>query len=100
MCSFYEVGSVGQRDTRGVQCVPELVQPLNIEKQTASLKSPGLLWGPSGAFVRMHSNVSCIKKPRNYYAQATDVDPSVSHVLYPSYVHCGIVTDLLLGLIL
>ncbi|XP_024963235.1 uncharacterized protein LOC112503429 isoform X2 [Cynara cardunculus var. scolymus] len=76
-----EVGYVGQRANNAMQCMPDLVQPLNIEKQTASLKSPGLLWRPMGAVVEMLSSVSCIKISRNYHPQATDIDSSVPHAL-------------------
>ncbi|KAJ9557602.1 hypothetical protein OSB04_012216 [Centaurea solstitialis] len=76
-----EVGYVGRRANNGVQCMPDLVQPLNIEKQTASLNSPGLLWRPMGAVVEMLSSVSCIKISRNYHPQSTDTDSSVPHAL-------------------
>lgn len=87
MCSSYEVGCVADRANYGMQCIPDLIQPLNMEKQTSLLKSPGNLWRAIGASVVMPSNVSCIKISRRYDAQATDADSSVSHSLYPSDVH-------------
>lgn len=77
----YEVGSVEHHAINGLQCMPDLVKPLNTEKETSSLKSPGLIWRPIGALVQMPSNVSCIKTPRNHHYQATDADSSPSHAL-------------------
>nr|XP_043618271.1 DDB1- and CUL4-associated factor 4-like protein 1 isoform X2 [Erigeron canadensis] len=80
MFRCYEVGSVMERDgIIGWEIVPDLLQPTNIEKQTASLKSPGPVYSPH--LFQMGSNISCIKIPRNYDPQATDVDSSVSHAL-------------------
>ncbi|CAI9259747.1 unnamed protein product [Lactuca saligna] len=73
----YEVGSIGEHAINGLQCMPNLVHPMNIEKETASLKSPGLIWRPIGALVQMPSNVSCINLPRNYHS----IDSSTSHAL-------------------
>ncbi|XP_071711193.1 uncharacterized protein [Rutidosis leptorrhynchoides] len=78
---FYEVGRFGLRQIPALRRTPDLLQTPDIEKQTALLKSPGMLSGPTSAFVRMHSNVSCVKIPGNYYPQATDVNSSVSHAL-------------------
>lgn len=74
--------------------MPDLVQPLNIETEITSSKSPGLLsnaFGP-GAHIMMQSRVSCIKISKNYYSQPTDVDSTVSHALYPLDVYFSSLT--------
>lgn len=80
-CSVYEAGCLGEHAGHGTQHIPDVVQSLNKESQTTSLKPPSLLWKAYGA-LNMPSNVSCIKTPNPH---ATDVGSSVSHVLYPSH---------------
>ncbi|GKD63990.1 katanin p80 subunit B1 [Tanacetum coccineum] len=80
---FYKLGSAGQLNYDYLQSMPDLVQPLNIETETTSSKSPGFLsnaFGP-GAHILLQSRVSCIKISKNYYSQPTDVDSTVSHAL-------------------